>query len=89
MADTKPNGDGDANRLKAYWLTGTGGTVKIRWNTPGDFDRCVKELDKYMPGRAEGYCANLHKIATGNWPGSDANRVASGKPPRGKVIGPG
>lgn len=77
MADTKP-GDGDASKLKRYWLTGTGGTVKIRWGTPGDFTRCVKELDKYMPGRAEGYCANLHKIATGQWPGE-----VKGKNPNG------
>lgn len=87
MADVNPKGD-DGARLKAHWLVGTG-ALKIRWNTPGDFTRCVRELDKHMPGRAEGYCANLHKIATGNWPGSDLNRVQAGKPPRGKRIGPG
>ena len=79
MADTRP-GDGDAEVLRRYWTTGEG-ALKIRWGTPGDFDRCVTQLDKYMPGRAEGYCNLLHKRATGMWAGSDLNRVASGKPP--------
>lgn len=87
MADVNP-GDGDAQRLRIYWLAGKG-AAKIRWNTPGDFTRCVRYLSKYMPGRAEGYCQNLHKAATGMYTGSDAHRVASGKPPRGKRIGPG
>ena len=76
MADTKP-GDGDASKLKAYWLVGAG-AAKIRWNTPGDFTRCVRLLDKHMPGRAEGYCANLHHDATGTWPGE-----VKGKNPNG------
>lgn len=71
MADVNPKGD-DGARLKAYWLVGTG-ALAIRWNTPGDFTRCVRELDKHMPGRAEGYCANLHHIATGMWPGDKRN----------------
>ena len=87
MADLKP-GDGDAERLRRYWTVGEG-ALKIRWGTPGDFDRCVTQLSKYMPGRAEGYCNHLHKRATGMWTGSDANRVANGKPPRGKRVGPG
>ena len=81
-------GDGDAEVLRRYWTIGKG-ALKIRWGTPGDFTRCVRELDQYMPGRAEGYCANLHHRATGMWPGSDLNRVTSGKPPRGNRIGPG
>lgn len=87
MADVNPRGD-DGARLKAYWLAGPG-AAKIAWNTPGDFTRCVAQLEKHMPGRAEGYCAILHKAATGTWPGSDLNRVRSGKPPRGDQIGPG
>lgn len=67
MADLNP-GDGDAERLRRYWLTGEG-ALKIRWGTPGDFTRCVRELSKYMPGRAEGYCSNLHQRATGIRPG--------------------
>lgn len=67
MADLKP-GDGNAERLRQYWLTGPG-AVKIAWGTPGDFTRCVRELNKYMPGRAEGYCSNLHQRANGIRPG--------------------
>ena len=79
MADVRP-GDGGADdaRLKAYWLVGKG-ALKIRWNTPGDFTRCVRQLDKHMPGRAEGYCANLHKIATGMYTGDAAHRKQSGR----------
>lgn len=77
-----------AAKLRAYWLRGEG-AAKIKWGTPGDFTRCVRQIEKYMPGRAEGYCANLHHAATGTWPGSDANRVAAGKPPRGNRVGPG
>jgi hypothetical protein len=72
MADLKP-GDGDAERLRIYWTTGVGGQ-KIQWRTPGDFTRCVKQLDQYMPGRAEGYCANLHKAMNGYWPGDRRNQ---------------
>ena len=67
MSDLRP-GDGNAENLRQYWLHGKG-AIKIRWNTPGDFRRCVRELNKYMPGRAEGYCSNLHKRATGIRPG--------------------
>lgn len=76
-------------KLFKYWTTGEGGIAKIRWNTPGDYTRCVLELSKYDGEQAKGQCAKMHKLMTGNWPGSDLNRVTSGKPPRGKVIGPG
>lgn len=72
MPDLSP-GDGDAQRLRRYWLAGEG-AAKIRWGTPGDFTRCVRLLNDYMPGRAEGYCANLHKQATGMWPGDKRSR---------------
>lgn len=72
MPDLNP-GDGDAERLRRYWLAGAG-AAKIRWNTPGDFTRCVRLLNEHMPGQAEGYCANLHKTATGMWPGDKRNR---------------
>ena len=71
MTDQRP-GDGGAAKLKAYWTVGEGGS-KIRWGTSGDFTRCTRHLDKYMPGRAEGYCANLHHAMTGMWPGDRKN----------------
>jgi hypothetical protein len=71
MADLRP-GDGDAEKLRRYWTVGPG-AAKIRWNTPGDFTRCERLLERHMPGRAAGYCARLHKRATGVYPGSKLN----------------
>lgn len=69
MADTHP-GDGNAETLRRYWTVGAG-AVKIAWGTPGDFTRCVTHLTPYMGARSKGYCANLHKRATGAWPGRE------------------
>ena len=55
--------------LMAYWAHGAG-AVKINWGTPGDFDRCVTELSKYVgPGVVKGLCNHLHVKATGAPPG--------------------
>ena len=57
------------NNLKDYWAHGKG-AAKIRWGTGGDFNRCRKQLAKYLkPGQLAGACANLHRVATGTWPG--------------------
>jgi hypothetical protein len=63
---------GQAEKLRRYWLYGRG-SLKIRWNTPGDWTRCYKNLAKYMGPRAKGYCSLRHKEATGVWPGSKYN----------------
>lgn len=57
-------------RLKRYWAHGEG-AAKIGWGTPGDYDRCLTHLGKYVHGSHElhGLCANLHHEATGAWPG--------------------
>jgi hypothetical protein len=74
IADT-PSDIANVDRLKRYWTIGTGGMVKIRWNTPGDMTRCMRNLKKYMPrpGMSEGYCAELHHAMTGVWPGDRRN----------------
>jgi len=64
---------GNAERLRRYWTIGKGGVIKIRWNTPGDWTRCYRNLKKYMGTRAKGYCALRHKEMTGTWPGSKYN----------------
>jgi len=64
---------GNAETLRRYWAEGKG-AVKIRWGTPGDFNRCVREVSKFMPGEAKGYCANLHHRATGMWPAEHAKQ---------------
>jgi hypothetical protein len=63
---------GNAEKLRRYWLFGKG-ALKIRWNTPGDWTRCYRQLRKYMGPRAKGYCSLRHKEATGVWPGSKYN----------------
>lgn len=69
-------GRGNAETLRKYWSTGEGG-LKIRWNTPGDWKRCVRFLSKYMGERAKGYCQNLHHRDTGMWTGDKANRASA------------
>jgi hypothetical protein len=63
---------GNAEELRRYWTFGRG-ALKIRWNTPGDWTRCYRNLAKYMGPRAKGYCALRHKEMTGVWPGSKYN----------------
>ena len=69
---------GNAEELRRYWLRGRG-AAKIRWNTPGDWTRCVRQLSKYMGPRAKGYCALRHKEATGMWTGDKEHRQKYGK----------
>jgi hypothetical protein len=64
--------DPRAEKLRRYWSTGRGG-AKIRWNTPGDWKRCVRQLRKYLGVRARGYCQNMHKRSTGVWTGDRRN----------------
>ena len=69
MAEKTPGEARSTERLMHYWAEGKG-RAKINWGVPGDFDRCVAELGKYVgPGVVKGLCANLHKRATGGWPG--------------------
>ena len=71
MADA---GDAAATeRLHEYWVHGEG-AAKIRWMEPGDFDRCVHHLGKYIRD-PRGYCDLAHKAATGMWPAQHAELV--------------
>jgi hypothetical protein len=63
---------GNAEALRRYWTRGKG-ALKIRWGTPGDWTRCVRQLSKYMGPRAKGYCQLRHKEATGVYTGSRLN----------------
>lgn len=67
MVDPNP-GRGMPLQLQRYWLAGKG-AVKIRWNVPGDFLRCVRALTKYFPKDPKGLCNILHTKATGGPPG--------------------
>jgi hypothetical protein len=67
MVDPNP-ARGMPAALQRYWLAGKG-ALKIRWNIPGDFKRCVRALTKYFPKNPEGLCNILHTKATGGPPG--------------------
>ena len=67
---------GNAEKLRRYWTVGKGG-AKIRWGTPGDWTRCVRNLQKYLGPRAKGYCSLRHKEMNGVWPGDRRNQETS------------
>jgi hypothetical protein len=62
----------DTARIRHYWVKGKG-AAKIRWGVPGDFNRCRKQLVKYVqnPEWLAGLCSNMHKEALGFWPGGE------------------
>lgn len=64
----------DTARLRRYWTKGKG-AAKIKWGVPGDFNRCRRQLAKYVknPDYLAGTCANMHKEALGVWPGREGN----------------
>lgn len=77
-----------AEKLHAYWTHGEG---LAKWaDTPTPWTNLYHHLLKYLPPE------EAKKTAT-EWfydvfhfyPGSDLNRVTHGKPPRGKLVGPG
>jgi hypothetical protein len=59
-----------AERLRHYWAHGEG-AAKIGWGTPGDFDRCVSHVGKYMRD-PKGYCNLRHHEALGYYPATHA-----------------
>lgn len=62
-------------RIRRYWVQGKG-AAKIRWGVPGDFNRCRRQLAKYIPNAhfLAGTCANMHKEAISLWPGRETGR---------------
>jgi peptidoglycan hydrolase-like protein with peptidoglycan-binding domain len=76
-AAAAPAFGGNAERLREYWTHGEGGTLKVRWGTPGDFDRCVDHVAKFM-ANPQGYCADRHHEALGIWPSTHAKEIREG-----------
>jgi phage head maturation protease len=70
--------DPTGERLKRYWTEGEG-AAKIRWGVPGDFDRCVRHLEKYVAD-PKGYCSDMHQRATGARPGHAPSEQRGGEP---------
>lgn len=79
-------------RIRRYWVRGKG-AAKIRWGAPGDFNRCRRQLAKYVqnPEWLAGLCANMHKEALGIWPGQhgpDGAALAASAGPAWTIVTP-
>src|SRR5258707_845472 len=70
MAETSPGDARATERLHEYWVHGEG-AAKIRWGDPGDFDRCVRHLGKFIKD-PQGYCNLAHHAALGIYPATHA-----------------
>jgi hypothetical protein len=68
--ETSPGDVKAAERLRHYWAHGEG-AAKVGWGTPGDFDRCVEHVGKYMRD-PKGYCNLRHHEALGYYPATHA-----------------
>lgn len=73
----KVTNPGGTERLHQYWVHGEG-AAKIRWGEPGDFDRCVLHLGKYIRD-PQGYCNLAHHAATGMYPATHAKMEHAGR----------
>lgn len=82
---TAPNPKpGSPGYLKWYWIAGPG---RAKWSS---WTELHNHLVKFLtPAMAKRVTSVWYHEATGLYGGSDANRVAHGKPPRGKIVGPG
>jgi 8-oxo-dGTP pyrophosphatase MutT (NUDIX family) len=65
--------DPAAARLREYWAHGAG-RRKWRPGSPGDFKRLKRLVARHIPKHMlNGWVANVHKLATGEWPGRKAH----------------
>lgn len=72
------------DELHHWWVYGEG---RERWHT---FTELRDQLLEHVgPAKADRMAAAWFHERYGIWPGSDANRVKHGKPPRGDRVGPG
>lgn len=80
--ETNPKAAAAVGRLRAWAISPTGGGKVFQWGTAGDFGRCQAFYrDKIPKHMIDGWCANLHRLATGGFsPGqAPAERVAASK----------
>lgn len=82
--DVTPGND----QLHHYWTRGEG---LAKWiDSPTQWTTLERLLEEHVPPeQAKRMAAAWVHEVTGNWPGSDAHRVAEGGKPRGHNIGPG
>lgn len=84
IGEARAGGKGHGNDIKAWWMHGEGASKWATWQELYD------HLKKHMPNeQAKRVAAQWFHERYGFWPGADKNRVMHGKPPRGKVVGPG
>lgn len=65
--------DPRAAKLRRYWALNPKARAKWKPGVPGDFNRLRRLLAKYVhdPHILAGLTANIHKLATGAWPGRE------------------
>lgn len=81
-ANPKP---GSRGFFRWYWCYGPG---RAKWSSWHElYDHIVTKVGN--PDKAARITESWYYAVTGLHGGSDANRVAHGKPPRGKRMGPG
>jgi hypothetical protein len=68
--------DPRAAKLREYWAHDPKGRAKWKPGVPGDFNRLVRQLRKYVknPKILKGLAANIHHLALGAWPGREGNK---------------
>jgi hypothetical protein len=76
--------DPRAAKLRNFWAFNPKGRKKWRPGSKGDFKRLRRHLAKFVhnPKVLNGLTANIHKMATGQWPGKNAHTLKGnvGKP---------
>jgi hypothetical protein len=84
-----PQGVKSAAELRNYWTKNPEGLAK--WAKSKDpWTELYHHLLKYLnPELAKRTATVWFHLVFGFYPGSDLNRVSHGRPPRGKVVGPG
>lgn len=90
MVVKSPEGAKGAEQLHQYWTKDPKGLAK--WaEKPHPWTALYHHLLKHMgnPDLAKQTATRWFFDVFHYYPGSDKNRVAHGKPPRGKVVGPG
>lgn len=62
---------GNAQALRDWYDSGAAGGIS--WGSHGDFEACVSIAGRYVSD-PQGFCANAHHRATGQWPGPHAHK---------------
>jgi hypothetical protein len=73
-------------QLRRSYLSGKV-AARIRWGTPGDYTRCVRQAMKHgmSPRVAKGMCQTLHKAATGMYTGDKRHRGGKGSTLKARI----